>query len=243
MAKLTDTQLIMSNAAARDDGIAVVPPRMNKAAASKVGEDASRRCFDNVTTPFSVVSADAKRRLAARWIEASAGDGDAQRERRRDARRAYQSDWLAAAHDARRANRASQARVLNRTDARGGRNIDVPHRLRRQKAEQLVAIAGTATYPDGPMVDLARSHPAPRAPRSGRREVAQHAARDPDEPGTSTLDRGGLENSGFISRAAGRDCRAGDEAPSAFCRRSSYADERRYSLYAKLRIFAVPRRD
>ncbi len=38
-------------------------------------------------------------------------------------------------------------------------------------------------------------------------------------------------------------CRAGDEAPSAFCRRSSYADERRYSLYAKPRIFAAPRRD
>ena len=35
----------------------------------------------------------------------------------------------------------------------------------------------------------------------------------------------------------------GDEAPSAFCRRSSYADERRYSLYAKPRIFAAPRRD
>ena len=50
-------------------------------------------------------------------------------------------------------------------------------------------------------------------------------------------------NSGFIFRAAGRDCRAGDEAPSAFCRRSSYADERRYSLYAKPRIFAAPRRD
>jgi Protein of unknown function (DUF3489) len=38
MAKLTDTQLIiLSSAAARDDGIAVVPPKMNKAAASKVG--------------------------------------------------------------------------------------------------------------------------------------------------------------------------------------------------------------
>jgi hypothetical protein len=38
MAKLTDTQLIMlSNAAARDDGIAVVPPKMSKPAASKVG--------------------------------------------------------------------------------------------------------------------------------------------------------------------------------------------------------------
>ncbi len=38
MAKLTDTQLIvLSNAAARDDGIAVVSPKMNKAAASKVG--------------------------------------------------------------------------------------------------------------------------------------------------------------------------------------------------------------
>jgi hypothetical protein len=35
MAKFTDTQLIMlSNAAARDDGIAVVPPKMSKAAAS-----------------------------------------------------------------------------------------------------------------------------------------------------------------------------------------------------------------
>jgi hypothetical protein len=38
MAKLTDTQLSMlSNAVARDDGIAVVPPKMSKAAASKVG--------------------------------------------------------------------------------------------------------------------------------------------------------------------------------------------------------------
>jgi DNA-binding transcriptional LysR family regulator len=37
MAKLTDTQLIVLSAAARDDGIAVVPAEMNKAAASKVG--------------------------------------------------------------------------------------------------------------------------------------------------------------------------------------------------------------
>lgn len=38
MAKLTDTQLIvLSKAAARDDGIAVVPAKMNKPAASKVG--------------------------------------------------------------------------------------------------------------------------------------------------------------------------------------------------------------
>jgi hypothetical protein len=38
MAKLTDTQLIvLSAAAARDDGIAVVPAKMNKAAALKVG--------------------------------------------------------------------------------------------------------------------------------------------------------------------------------------------------------------
>ena len=38
MAKLTDIQLIvLSNAALRDDGIAVVPAKMNKAAAAKVG--------------------------------------------------------------------------------------------------------------------------------------------------------------------------------------------------------------
>jgi hypothetical protein len=38
MAKLTDTQLIvLSAAAARDDGIAVVPAKMNRAAVSKVG--------------------------------------------------------------------------------------------------------------------------------------------------------------------------------------------------------------
>jgi hypothetical protein len=37
MAKLTDTQLIvLSAAAARDDGIAVVPAKMNRSAASKV---------------------------------------------------------------------------------------------------------------------------------------------------------------------------------------------------------------
>src|SRR5271157_1281049 len=38
MAKLTDTQLIiLSAAAARDDGVAVVAVKMNRAAASKVG--------------------------------------------------------------------------------------------------------------------------------------------------------------------------------------------------------------
>jgi Protein of unknown function (DUF3489) len=44
MAKLTDTQLIiLSNAAARDDGIAVVPLKMNKSAASKVGASLTAR--------------------------------------------------------------------------------------------------------------------------------------------------------------------------------------------------------
>jgi hypothetical protein len=39
MAKLTDTQLIvLSKAAARDDGIAVAPAKMNKAAAARVGK-------------------------------------------------------------------------------------------------------------------------------------------------------------------------------------------------------------
>ena len=38
MARLTDTQLVvLSKAAAREDGLAVVPAKMNKAAASKVG--------------------------------------------------------------------------------------------------------------------------------------------------------------------------------------------------------------
>ena len=38
MAKLTDTQLVvLSKAAARNDGLAAVPAKMNKAAASKVG--------------------------------------------------------------------------------------------------------------------------------------------------------------------------------------------------------------
>ena len=38
MAKLTDTQLIvLSKAASRDDGLAIVPAKMNKAAAAKVG--------------------------------------------------------------------------------------------------------------------------------------------------------------------------------------------------------------
>ncbi len=38
MAKLTDSQLVvLSKAVARDDGLAVVPAKMNKAAASKVG--------------------------------------------------------------------------------------------------------------------------------------------------------------------------------------------------------------
>ena len=38
MAKLTDTQLIvLSKAASREDGIAIVPTKMNKASATKVG--------------------------------------------------------------------------------------------------------------------------------------------------------------------------------------------------------------
>ena len=38
MVKLTDSQLIvLSKAAAREDGAAVVPPKMNKTAATKVG--------------------------------------------------------------------------------------------------------------------------------------------------------------------------------------------------------------
>lgn len=44
MAKLTDTQLVvLSKAAARDDGLAVVPAKMNKAAASKVGSSLAAR--------------------------------------------------------------------------------------------------------------------------------------------------------------------------------------------------------
>lgn len=53
---------------------------------------------------------------------------------------------------------------------------------------------------------------------------------------------GRLGNSGFIRGSAGRGCRAADEARSAFCRQASYADECRYSLYAKSRIFAELRR-
>src|SRR5271166_4743705 len=38
MAKLSNTQLIvLSNAAAREDGAAVVPPKLNRAAVAKVG--------------------------------------------------------------------------------------------------------------------------------------------------------------------------------------------------------------
>jgi hypothetical protein len=38
MTRLTDTQLmVLSKAVAREDGVGVVPPRMNKAAAAKVG--------------------------------------------------------------------------------------------------------------------------------------------------------------------------------------------------------------
>ena len=53
MAKLTDTQLIvLSAAAARDDGIAVVPAKMNKAAALKVGAGlVSRKLMRCVQSP------------------------------------------------------------------------------------------------------------------------------------------------------------------------------------------------
>jgi hypothetical protein len=37
MAKLTNSQLIVLSAAARDDGLAVAPAKINKAAAAKVG--------------------------------------------------------------------------------------------------------------------------------------------------------------------------------------------------------------
>ena len=52
MAKLTDTQLIvLSNAAAREDGAGVVPPKMNKAAAAKVGSSlVARKLMREVRT-------------------------------------------------------------------------------------------------------------------------------------------------------------------------------------------------
>ena len=57
MAKLTDTQLIvLSAAAAREDGIAVVAAKMNRAAASKVGASLvmrklMRRCVQSPACP------------------------------------------------------------------------------------------------------------------------------------------------------------------------------------------------
>ena len=52
MAKLSDTQLmVLSNAAAREDGAAVVPPKMNKAAAAKVGSSlVARKLMREVRT-------------------------------------------------------------------------------------------------------------------------------------------------------------------------------------------------
>jgi hypothetical protein len=44
MTKLTDTQLmVLSQAVAREDGVGVAPPRMNKAAAAKVGSSLAAR--------------------------------------------------------------------------------------------------------------------------------------------------------------------------------------------------------
>src|SRR5262249_12326276 len=77
---------------------------------------------------FGINSVAAERHLATPWFEASAGDGDAQRQRRRDARRSDQSNGLAAAHDTRRADRAAQARVLDRTVTQAGRCIALSHR-------------------------------------------------------------------------------------------------------------------
>ena len=52
MAKLSDTQLtVLSNAAAREDGAAVVPPKMNRAAAAKVGSSlVARKLMREVRT-------------------------------------------------------------------------------------------------------------------------------------------------------------------------------------------------
>src|SRR5271166_6602061 len=52
MAKLSDTQLmVLSNAAAREDGAAVVPPTMNRAAAAKVGSSlVARKLMREVRT-------------------------------------------------------------------------------------------------------------------------------------------------------------------------------------------------
>lgn len=44
MAKLTDIQLIvLSKAAAREDGLAILPPKMNRVAAAKVGSSLAAR--------------------------------------------------------------------------------------------------------------------------------------------------------------------------------------------------------
>ena len=79
MAKLSDTQLIvLSKAAAREDGAAVVPPKMNKAAATKVASSLVARKLmraikskpgmpvwreDEVGRPFSLII---RRSMAAR---------------------------------------------------------------------------------------------------------------------------------------------------------------------------------
>src|SRR3954454_15918117 len=60
MAKLTDTQLIvLSKAAARDDGLATIPEGLNKAAASKVGVSlVTRKLMREVQSPQGVSGND-----------------------------------------------------------------------------------------------------------------------------------------------------------------------------------------
>jgi hypothetical protein len=116
MARLTDTQLIvLSKAAARDDGIASIPGGLNKAAAAKLGA--------------SLVSRKLMREVRSKPDMPVWREKDAIEEGRDDLGGAGRRHWLAASHHTRGADRPSQTRIYRAARAPGRQAIAISHRL------------------------------------------------------------------------------------------------------------------
>src|SRR3954451_20466388 len=141
MAKLTDTQLIvLSKAAARDDGIASIPGGLNKAAAAKVGASlVSRKLMRKVRSKpdMPVWREDEEGRGTSLVITREGreaigledGENDSSnRSLGAEERDVQRRQRLAASHHTRGADRASQTRLHGAVGTAGWQAIAISHR-------------------------------------------------------------------------------------------------------------------
>ncbi len=140
MAKLTDTQLVvLSKAAARDDGLAVMPAKMNKAASSKVGSSLVTRKLmrelkakpgmpvwreDEVGRGISMMITRAGRDAIGVEDEAEAAAAPAKQKKMTVAGKASAAKEPLASTASRPRDGSKQALVISMLSAKGGATID-----------------------------------------------------------------------------------------------------------------------